>query len=105
MDSDHGGLRMLRHVLERLEATEVDGAFHLGWIPGQPSRRDIDGDGKPRALCSDCGLQSQLAKDRRINAACQRMKRLERLVRLNLEFVEQAGRSSGIALRKRRGQP
>src|SRR2546426_6019418 len=81
-------VRVLRHVLQGLETTEVDGCLDLLRVAVHPVGLDVHGDGSLARLRTKSRAEPLVGQERRVDPTREVAQRLERLVRLRLDLGE-----------------
>ncbi len=98
-------VRVLRDVLQRLEAREVDGGLRILREAPDPVGDDLDRHGRLARLRLERGEQALVRQERRVDAARQVPQILERPLRVALQLRKHLVGARGIALEHRLRQP
>ena len=98
-DRDAARLRVLRDVVQGLEAAEVDGRLHGLRVPGDAVRVHDHGERRLSTLRLERRGQPLVGEERRIDPAGQVSQVLERRLRILMDVAEQGHALARIALR------
>ena len=98
-------LRVLRHVVQRLEGAEVDGGLHVQREPADPVRLHRDRNGRLAGLRLQGGGEASVREQRWVDPPRQIAKVFECRVRFLLEFPGERLRAFGVAIGELLEQP
>ena len=96
---------MLAGVLQRLQATEVDGRLHLGGLAGQTRRLDLSGQRGAAGRRTKCLFDTPVGQEGRVNAMGQGAKLLDGVLQALAQLVQDLERRLRVGFGQLSSQP